>query len=545
MKHLKKVTATTLSLAMALSLFACGGAPASEGSPASETALSSTSEADSAADPGAKTYDEHLVITVAVDTTNVDVNSDDFGKFWNDKFNFEWEVVDMNTENKAEMQRIWINSGDMPDLVNWDYVHSEAVSYVEQGLIRKLPDDWKTRWPNLAKAYADSGVGDLLDNLFGGTYILPKPIFSNNKPIDPLVFHGGLFMRKDWMEAVGAEIKDYYTVDELLDIARLLKEKDPGNVGDTFVPIQVPTSQLPTMFLQPNSTYVQNDYQYFPDENGTYQWGPAQPETLYGLQLWRKALDEGLLNPEFYNMVFGQDVESTFDVAGTAAINFNSGMATVFARYATYMKENLDLGPDALHYAFLVSDEGEYHSYEPVNFWGAVIFSPQMDDATFERLMDILDYSTTKEGQDLINMGFEGVDWELDAAGNPQSLLEDGQTVAQKYPSNRPLYTHMICLPDDFQLVNPTIPQQWRDLAMQQYLEKAELSNDDTIARVDYDIYFYDSPARTRATFNLADEFASIVLKGTDVEANWNAWVNEKMPLVQPVLDELTEMKKN
>lgn len=30
-----------------------------------------------------------------------------------------------------------------------------------------------------------------------------------------------------------------------------------------------------------------------------------------------------------------------------------------------------------------------------------------------------------------------------------------------------------------------------------------------------------------------------------DVEANWRAWVDEKMPLIQPVLDELTEMKKN
>ena len=35
------------------------------------------------------------------------------------------------------------------------------------------------------------------------------------------------------------------------------------------------------------------------------------------------------------------------------------------------------------------------------------------------------------------------------------------------------------------------------------------------------------------------------ILKGPDVEANWRAWVDEKMPLIQPVLDELTEMKKN
>ena len=40
-------------------------------------------------------------------------------------------------------------------------------------------------------------------------------------------------------------------------------------------------------------------------------------------------------------------------------------------------------------------------------------------------------------------------------------------------------------------------------------------------------------------------EFANIVLKGPDVEANWRAWVDEKMQVVQPLLDELTEMKQN
>lgn len=77
----------------------------------------------------------------------------------------------------AERLRVWINSGDMPDVATWDYNHGEAMNYIDQGLIYRLPDDWKERWPNVAKAYEDSQLGPALEEMVGGTYILPKPIF--------------------------------------------------------------------------------------------------------------------------------------------------------------------------------------------------------------------------------------------------------------------------------------------------------------------------------------------------------------------------------
>jgi putative aldouronate transport system substrate-binding protein len=38
---------------------------------------------------------------------------------------------------------------------------------------------------------------------------------------------------------------------------------------------------------------------------------------------------------------------------------------------------------------------------------------------------------------------------------------------------------------------------------------------------------------------NYGDEYAALIVKPGDIEANWKAWVEEKMPLIQPVLDEL------
>lgn len=513
-------------------------ADAAEGTQQGETA--ETQEA-----AGEKTYDKHLTITMSLVTTNPDVNDDDFAKYWNDKFNIDWEIIPMSDENKnSEMLNIWVNTGDMPDIANWGYDHSSAKAWTEQDLIKKLPDDWRERWPNVANAYEESGVGELFDEMFGGTYILPKPIYADNKPVDTLFDHYGIWYRKDWIEQLGFEIKECYTPEEVMEMMRAVRDEDPGNVGDTLVPMEIPTGNLPVVFVYPFNAHTLNFTQYYQGEDGTFKWGPAEESTLKGLKLWRQAYEEGLLHPEFYTLPTGRENEAALNQAGRTALDVGAGMASVGTRYAGFMRSALNLDPEeSLAYAYMVDDEGNYRAYEVPNYGGSVILSPNLDDEKFERIMDILDYSASEEGQRIIRMGFEGEDWEYTDDGNIVSLLDEDVQIAQKYACVQPLYTGMLVLPDNFQLVNPTLPQLWRDNARNQYISKMEHCKE--MARLDLDVYYYDSKALQQASLNLPEEFASIVLKGPDVEANWRAWVDEKMPLVQPVLDELTEMKQN
>ena len=43
-----------------------------------------------------------------------------------------------------------------------------------------LPDDWKSRWTNLAKVFDITGLGPQMDKQFGGTYFLPRARFYKN-----------------------------------------------------------------------------------------------------------------------------------------------------------------------------------------------------------------------------------------------------------------------------------------------------------------------------------------------------------------------------
>lgn len=127
-------------------------------------------------------YKDELKISLAstIKTTESDFDNV-YHKYFTDKFNIKWDYNYIEWDSWAEKLRLWINSGDLPDVASWNYVHGDALNYIDQGLLYKLPDDWKERWPNVAAAYKLTGLGDELEKAVGGTYVLPRPVYFENK----------------------------------------------------------------------------------------------------------------------------------------------------------------------------------------------------------------------------------------------------------------------------------------------------------------------------------------------------------------------------
>ena len=140
MKLARKLTAAILVLALVLSLGACGGSGGSSSTPgeskteskpesseASETTESSEPETGDTPD-----YSEKLTISYAAVAMveGVDYNADELSKHFQEKFNIEWEPIALTWDNWGEKNRIWINSGDMPDFVMWDFNYGDRKSVV-------------------------------------------------------------------------------------------------------------------------------------------------------------------------------------------------------------------------------------------------------------------------------------------------------------------------------------------------------------------------------------------------------------------------------
>lgn len=557
MKKSKKLIAALLASLMVLSTAACSdGETQSSSSQQSGTNSSAAGETSSVetSDTGEEgTYDTHVDLSwykEGITGHEINYDGDALGQFWQDKFNvtIDLTAATMDDSDWNERLRIWINSGDMPDVAHWGFNYGELDDYAAQDAVYRFPDDWKERWPNVAASQEYVPGAAVAEEKLGGTYVLFRTIFANHRPSERLSYHALLYMRKDWMEACGVEIKDTYSPSELEEIATKFKEMDPGNVGSQLVPISIRTYDVPKIYpgtVFPESINVGDGY--YKDENGQFQWAPADERTLEGLEKYQNLYTSGLLDPEFYTLTRYEGTEK-FYIGGTAGIVLDDGMGYMIqSRMEDGLQKNLGLDPDeALHIAQLVGEDGKYYYREDMNFYGSIIFSPNLTDEEFERAMDILDFCCTEEGQEIINMGFEGEDWELDENGEYVSLLPNEITgnassiLGSKYPSADVFFGGII-LGDDFQFVTPNYTKETRDIISHFYELRDELSDETTLLPREYDYEFYSSRAKTQANMDLSEEYAQLILKDGDLETNWRNWVDEKMQLVQPLLDELNQ----
>lgn len=554
MKKSKKLIAALLASLMVLSTAACSdGETQSSSSQQSGTNSSAAGETSSVetSDTGEEgTYDTHVDLSwykEGITGHEINYDGDAFGQFWQDKFNvtIDLTAATMDGSDWTERLRIWINSGDMPDVAHWAFNYGELADYAAQDAVYRFPDDWKERWPNVAKTQSCVPGAAVAEEKLGGTYVLFRTIFANHRPSERLSYHALLYMRKDWMEACGVEIKETYSPSELVEIAEKFRDQDPGGLGSQLVPISIHTYDM--LKLYPGTDFTPAMDGYYKDENGQFQWAPADERTLESLKKYQNLYTSGLLDPEFYTLTRYEGTEK-FYIGGTAGIVLDDGMGYMIqSRMEDGLQKNLGLDPDeVMHIAQLVGEDGKYHYREDMNFYGSIIFSPNLTDEEFERAMDILDFCSTEEGQEIINMGFEGEDWELDENGEYVSLLPNEITgnassiLGSKYPSADVFFGGII-LGDDFQFVNPNYTKETRDIISHFYELRDELSDETTLLPREYDYEFYSSRAKTQANMDLAGEYAQLILKEGDLETNWKNWVDEKMQLVQPLLDELNQ----
>jgi putative aldouronate transport system substrate-binding protein len=487
-------------------------------------------------------FSEHFDIefaSIQVDS-NRDYNEGDaFVKRWTSTFNVRWELTPLTWDNWNERLRIWINSGDAPEMFVLNYNHGEAVEYVNQGLIKKMPDDWKQKYPNLAKAASDSPLGPMADELFDGTYFFYRPIFSINRPSKKLSNHMSAYIRKDWGQAAGAAVKPMMKLSELIEYARKVKAANPGKVGPNFYPIVVRAGNLGS-WVHFNSTYAgAGTDPFYLGKDGKYHWGGADPATLETLKLLTGAYREGLIDPEFYTIQDPDDV-GAFYMSGRSAVMFAEGMAARMQQISNDMKQNLNADfSEAVEPITLLGEDGYTHHTPLTNYWGVIAFSPNISDKKLERILQMFEYSCTEQGQLELRCGIEGTDWTLDSNGEILSNFEPGVRTQDIYAIH-PVYGNMVILTDDFQFRNPSFAPSFRAKALEMYQMRESTSTVETFPpEPDWNVVLHSSRALNLASMVMADEYAALVIKSGDIEAAWRSWVNEKMPLIQPVLDEL------
>ena len=473
---------------------------------------------------------------------NVSFMDDAIYKAFDKMFNFEYDLINITWETWDERDRLWVTSGDMPDSLFWNFNLKDYKNYSEQGLVKALPDDLETKYPNLAAAMKKTGIADYLkaNDPDHKLYMIPNVIYLNppTETTDLIIDPKVLYYRKDWAKAVGIEVGDTITTDQIVELAKAFIEKDPGGNGaGKTIGFTAPPAYVDNAFVQSSNAFYN---QFHKDANGKYVWGGFDSETLAGIKKLKACVETGIIDPDYYAFK-GKEHYEKFDSGIAGMFVDGASAANVDERFNSFSRSNPGIDPaDAIGLTTVVGDDGVYRGEQNVtNFWAGVLFNPDIDDEKLDRILSIFDYISTEEGQRLIHCGIQDVDYTMDGdtivITRPKDEKGNFINIADEYPSYNYFFTKAV-LPDDWSARDPSLPEVVRNMAVNMFHIKEQKAQ---LVQPDYGIILFDGEKKLKFSLKIDDVITEMIFSGEDIDTRWNTFVSDNQQMVQDILDEI------
>lgn len=414
MKLAKKLLATTMACATALGMTACGGGASleldydyTESDKKIEYTFFSTNWQDF---EGAK---EDRILKHIEEKFNVDIKITGAGSNWQDRLSTE--IADNNT----------------PDLFFALPDTSTITDYIKKQVITDInPYIEKAKATNLQQIFGtEQYKKTTLIN--GKNYFIPQSVGYTTRVI---------LVRKDWMakwnESRGAEqFAEPQTLSEFTSMLTYFRGNDPDGDGkkNTY-----------GLALSNNFDYVQDFFatfgvkpEYYTDENGDYQISAMSDNYKDMLEWFKQGNSNGYVYSDFYMMTETEALESFYQgVCGAVVTSGDLLLDGIINEI-----ENAYPGQDYKDMLTLIappdSDDGQYQgAFKGWNFyWGGWCVSADAEEPM--RLIKILDYLFSPEGQKMMVYGLEGTHYTTEngvIVPNNQERLQEGTNVFS-YPN--------------------------------------------------------------------------------------------------------------
>ncbi|MFC5471818.1 extracellular solute-binding protein [Cohnella suwonensis] len=541
MKRIRVSTATTLASLLAVSMLAGCGGNTDKGTASPANSQGASGAASSAA--GGETANEKTVnLKVSFmgiqDGFNAAGAKDD--TVFNDmekKLNVKIEPVQVTWNDWQEKAKVWAASGQLPDIFpNVIALDNPALyaSWARQGIIKPLPDDLSD-YPNI-KRYLDLPSVQPL-KVDGKFYMVPRMTYDDSSD---WIMDRPILYRKDWAAEAGYTTEPQ-SFTEFVDMIKAVLKLHPNAAGVALNG----KGYLTTLFL---GTFPQMaNPKNWVNEDGKWIPAYASPKINEGLQQLRKLYQDGLLDKDFAIQKDGDGFVKF--VNGQSFISLG-GPISIQANSDAFKKANGKAPADVVGVMNIwPAADGKRYTFVETPYWSETYFSNKMDDSTYKRALQLIDYMDSEEYSALTKNGILGVDYKIDG-DKAVSLLKEGESLTTKYP-----ITNVLAVLANWQGafykagkqvldVNPDVAA-WQKLDISTF---NKFKQEDTPTPTNFDVMLMSTPAKDKfgAVFTtLNDEIAKVVMGKDDPAKMWEATLKEfDKKGLQDAINEVTAKAK-
>ena len=321
-----------------------------------------------------------------------------------DPNNINVEFVSVPRDQEIQQLNVLMAAGEAPDII-YAYNYTTMYDFYKNGGLTDLTE-YVNKSDNLKKLLGD-------DVLKYGE-VDGKQIFILGRRI--LTARTAQLIRQDWLDKLG--LKAPTNKDELYNVLKAFKEKDPGNVGDKNIPWAISTNTAQFTDL----LYSFGDWNAMTEaERAVTPW-PMKPGFKEGLRYMNKLYNEGLVSPDFALDKDGKQMTADFSNGYVGFINDNFGTPLQSGGTYNVLKKNVPEAKLAAVDAF--NDKNGSHPkeiYTPVGLYIAVPKSSK----NAENAVKYLDWMAQEDVLRTLQFGWEGKTYTLDENGFPMTIESD------------------------------------------------------------------------------------------------------------------------
>lgn len=494
-----------------------------------------------------KTYDEKISFSITnyysmyKAAAGFDLEADPYIQWMLDKFNVEIDAWVISAQEAEDQARLWVNGGTMPDAMAWPSITvAELTEYADQELLQPLPEDWETTWPNLAKMVKKSGYAEMV-KVDGLTYGIPHTSYGNFADIGKPVVHNSVYFRKDWAAQVGMPDLGKDSTIKLSELKEYLEKVKEAGLCDNPT-LSATTSNLRLMFQLACGI---NPKEFVKTDSG-YVWMPAEEGYTEYLKLLKEWYDAGLIDPDFYNKE-GKTAYSEFQEGIIAAMYYDGGIGNYGDMIGNYLEgHGLDKTDDVerqkvrdmFGIVSVQAEDGTVYGNGSYAYWMVHSFSPECSPEKMERILDMMDYFSTKEGQISERLAIPEEDWTMDADGKINILNED--IISGAYEVSPSRFFNVWGYAGDDLAYAPGIPGRY-EAEQKLILKNFEVKNAGVVFDTDDKVEALSTPAKKQYSVDLKAKIGEIITGSEDVDTAWAQFVEENRPMWEPVVDDLNQ----
>ena len=471
-----------------------------------------------------------------------DPATDEMAKYIQDNFGINFIQSETNYyNNDFTVTQLAANEGKLPEVFTADilYYTQEITQFIPEELVAEIPQELIDKYPLTKERLENDAVSQLVYNMYGGYYFLPKPDSA-----DPSIYKAerkGLFIRKDWLAKLGLEMPQ--TWEELYEVCHAFTYNDPdGNgVNDTY---GLTGDGLGTLRYFFASTGVSNRY-WNKDADGNWFFGALDDRNIEVLQWLRKMYEDGSIDPDFAATSWKEGLQKfSSNTFGVCVRNADADwINSVMTKY--YGAANPDCNPfDRIGLiGALGTNKGDQpHMEAYISCMVAVQFAPEITEEKMDRFLQFYEY-LLGEGK-YMRMGLKDVDYTIDEAGNVKLIRDENgnaSVLATKYPCIP--VTHWTSWGFEMQaLPNVEYYDKYNDEVKSLNAEVCAIRNVDPVYPEVGPMLIDDDAVTDASAFNITSEYW-LIISGTEPVADMFADMKARAEAYYgPATEKVTEV---